>query len=297
MIACLVWLHLSVRGTAGARSYQSAPIRLFPTPSLAPPTCVLHPSPTHSPPPPQAEEIGEACSQLAVKLPTCYTARPGAAVYQAIVSTAQQPELAIPETPSLKVGGRQRGVGGEGEPGSLAARRHCRNIWGAAVHFMCPSCCHCHPPAAAAGCAPVPAHAAQGAAVRGCGYHGGTGGIPGLAVRAQAPAGGGGRRQGRRGRHAGGVSASRLRVFLAGILLKFLHLYSACSRLLLVRCLLYCCLLPARPTSFHVHVSCPQHCDSVAARQAQEAARGRLAGAQHACMLDRSAGACVPLIA
>ena len=54
---------------------------------------------------PQAEEIGEACSQLAVKLPVAYTLRPGAALYQAVVQTAQQPELAIPETPSLKVGG------------------------------------------------------------------------------------------------------------------------------------------------------------------------------------------------
>ena len=53
---------------------------------------------------PQAEEIGEACSQLAVKLPVAYTLRPGAALYQAVVQTAQQPELAIPETPSLKVG-------------------------------------------------------------------------------------------------------------------------------------------------------------------------------------------------
>ena len=52
----------------------------------------------------QAEEIGEACSQLAVKLPVAYTLRPGAALYQAVVQTAQQPELAIPETPSLKVG-------------------------------------------------------------------------------------------------------------------------------------------------------------------------------------------------
>lgn len=51
----------------------------------------------------QAERIGEACSELAIKPPTCFGLRPAAAVYQAIVQTAQQPELAIPETPSLKV--------------------------------------------------------------------------------------------------------------------------------------------------------------------------------------------------
>lgn len=52
----------------------------------------------------QAEAIGEACSQLAVKPPASYSGlRPGAAVYHAVVATAQQPELAIPETPSLKV--------------------------------------------------------------------------------------------------------------------------------------------------------------------------------------------------
>ncbi len=51
----------------------------------------------------QAEAIGEACSQLAVKPPTSYSGpRPGAPLYHAVVATAQQPELAIPETPSLK---------------------------------------------------------------------------------------------------------------------------------------------------------------------------------------------------
>jgi hypothetical protein len=51
----------------------------------------------------QAERIGQACSELAVKLPASYTQRPAAQLYQTIVATAQQPELAIPETPSLKV--------------------------------------------------------------------------------------------------------------------------------------------------------------------------------------------------
>lgn len=51
----------------------------------------------------QAERIGGACSELAVKPPAAYALRPTAALYQAIVQTAQQPELAIPETPSLKV--------------------------------------------------------------------------------------------------------------------------------------------------------------------------------------------------
>lgn len=51
----------------------------------------------------QAEAIGEACSQLAVKPPASYSGpRPGAQLYHAVVATAQQPELAIPETPSLK---------------------------------------------------------------------------------------------------------------------------------------------------------------------------------------------------
>ena len=63
------------------------------------PTCLPNQTP-HL----QAEEIGEACSQLAVKLPVAYTLRPGAALFKAIVHTAQQPELAIPETPTLKVG-------------------------------------------------------------------------------------------------------------------------------------------------------------------------------------------------
>lgn len=53
---------------------------------------------------PQADAIGEACSQLAVKPPASYSGpRPGAPLYHAVVATAQQPELAIPETPSLKV--------------------------------------------------------------------------------------------------------------------------------------------------------------------------------------------------
>ncbi|KAI3425869.1 hypothetical protein D9Q98_007842 [Chlorella vulgaris] len=55
-----------------------------------------------------AERIGEACSELAIKPPTCFGLRPAAAVYQAIVQTAQQPELAIPETPSLKAARRHR---------------------------------------------------------------------------------------------------------------------------------------------------------------------------------------------
>ncbi|KAL4436835.1 hypothetical protein ABPG75_003974 [Micractinium tetrahymenae] len=55
-----------------------------------------------------AEEIGEACSQLAVKLPASYPAKPGAAVYQAVVATAQQPELAIPETPTLQAARQYR---------------------------------------------------------------------------------------------------------------------------------------------------------------------------------------------
>lgn len=55
----------------------------------------------------QAEEIGEACSQLAVKPPASYGQRPPPQLYRAVVQTAQQPELAIPETPSLKVGGER----------------------------------------------------------------------------------------------------------------------------------------------------------------------------------------------
>ena len=52
-----------------------------------------------------AEAIGAACSQLAVKPPASYGARPAAPLYQAVVATAQHPELAIPETPSLKARG------------------------------------------------------------------------------------------------------------------------------------------------------------------------------------------------
>ncbi|PRW57931.1 mitochondrial Rho GTPase 1-like isoform A [Chlorella sorokiniana] len=56
-----------------------------------------------------ADAIGEACSQLAVKPPASYSgARPGAPVYHAVVATAQQPELAIPETPSLKAARQYR---------------------------------------------------------------------------------------------------------------------------------------------------------------------------------------------
>ena len=68
-------------------------------PTLGPhhPHSTLHP-------PRQAEEIGEACSQLAVKPPASFGQRPPPQLYRAVVATAQQPELAIPETPSLKVG-------------------------------------------------------------------------------------------------------------------------------------------------------------------------------------------------
>ncbi|EFN55684.1 hypothetical protein CHLNCDRAFT_133936 [Chlorella variabilis] len=55
-----------------------------------------------------AERIGAACSELAVRLPASYTLRPSAAAYQAIALTAQQPELAIPETPSLKAARQYR---------------------------------------------------------------------------------------------------------------------------------------------------------------------------------------------
>ena len=49
-----------------------------------------------------AAEVGEACSALAVKPPCPLGAKPGAGLYQAIIQTALSPELAIPETPSLK---------------------------------------------------------------------------------------------------------------------------------------------------------------------------------------------------
>lgn len=56
---------------------------------------------------PQAlvEEIGEACSALAVKPPLSMSITKGSAqLYQSLILTVAQPDLAIPETPSLKVG-------------------------------------------------------------------------------------------------------------------------------------------------------------------------------------------------
>lgn len=46
-----------------------------------------------------------------MKPPASFTARPPAALYQAIAQAAVQLDLAIPETPTLKAGGRQRVLG------------------------------------------------------------------------------------------------------------------------------------------------------------------------------------------
>ncbi len=66
-------------------------------------------------------EIGAACSSLAVKPPENFGGSSGgtgggsgAELYQNIVRTAWQPDLAIPETPSLKVCGLVKGLGGGG---------------------------------------------------------------------------------------------------------------------------------------------------------------------------------------
>ena len=55
-----------------------------------------------------AADVGEACSALAVRPPAALSPKPGPQLYQALVAAAAAPELAIPETPSLRAARQYR---------------------------------------------------------------------------------------------------------------------------------------------------------------------------------------------